>query len=703
MRHVVFTGLIGGLLLWAGQAQPTRVAFQEPAQPVRQVIQTLSERTGERLRVSRELADEILLIEVADAPLETLLNAVAQALDARWLTDYDGARLLTRPVGLRQRRVRQERERLSQLLEQSLNQSLTQNLSTGWDEAALRKQLTVAREAMQRVIDTVPERTPPHRARDLPEVQQLVALVTEQLNPDGRLLWQIVQRLGVARLLDVPITERRVFGNLRGRFIEPIEFDLNPLLRQFLAERNLLTALWMDPEGGVHQTYEQLVQHIDIDLGAVRLRPFAPETLPLRRVDYAPEEILVLLEVGRYSITGFVLRLHLIGRDGALIGSTDWHLWADASRDALHRLETAQWLDAPVRWSESTQRVWRALQQVQQLFQQGGGDYEPPAEADPARVEPLSLAVADYLRARAQGKPFVAYLHDGLITYQFAFVSDAPLRERATLREHLSFVRAMEGELEFTEGAIAVVKPYWATHWWGKRLSRPELSRRIQQIRARGYLNLDDISALMRLTPTLCIDDVRALLRLNGIDEQYQMNASNRIWSVLTERTRALLEQNAPLTVGDLPPEERYALHYQVYLRWGGAMGFYEIRDAMPTTLMHYYLPDGLPLNARIALQTRQEAGVWSVRVGAVWNRFMSYNTARVISERTPEVSDEEDPNAPARLALQQPVPHGVRTELVLDVYLPSSLPFSRIQISDAVDYRKMSLAPRLWYERPAP
>lgn len=81
----------------------------------------------------------------------------------------------------------------------------------------------------------------------------------------------------------------------------------------------------------------------------------------------------------------------------------------------------------------------------------------------------------------------------------------------------------------------------------------------------------------------------------------------------------------------------------------------------------------------------------------------MSYNTARVISERTPEVSDEEDPNAPARLALQQPVPHGVRTELVLDVYLPSSLPFSRIQISDAVDYRKMSLAPRLWYERPAP
>lgn len=29
-------------------------------------------------------------------------------------------------------------------------------------------------------------------------------------------------------------------------------------------------------------------------------------------------------------------------------------------------------------------------------------------------------------------------------------------------------------------------------------------------------------------------------------------------------------------------------------------MGFYEIRDAMPTTLMHYYLPDGLPLNARL-------------------------------------------------------------------------------------------------------
>lgn len=58
-----------------------------------------------------------------------------------------------------------------------------------------------------------------------------------------------MQRLGVARLLDVPITERRVFGNLRGRFIEPMEFDLNPLLRQFLAERNLLTALWMDPEG----------------------------------------------------------------------------------------------------------------------------------------------------------------------------------------------------------------------------------------------------------------------------------------------------------------------------------------------------------------------------------------------------------------------------------------------------------------------
>jgi hypothetical protein len=44
-----------------------------------------------------------------------------------------------------------------------------------------------------------------------------------------------------------------------------------------------------------------------------------------------------------------------------------------------------------------------------------------------------------------------------------------------------------------------LLKPRWSSYWWGQRLDRQAMSRWLQQVRQRGYPNLDDRLALLKM------------------------------------------------------------------------------------------------------------------------------------------------------------------------------------------------------------
>ena len=63
------------------------------------------------------------------------------------------------------------------------------------------------------------------------------------LDPSERLMARLVQQLNLRRLLEIPVGECRVFSNVRGRYLLPFGFPVQPLLEQYQREAAMLHQL----------------------------------------------------------------------------------------------------------------------------------------------------------------------------------------------------------------------------------------------------------------------------------------------------------------------------------------------------------------------------------------------------------------------------------------------------------------------------
>ncbi|MCS7066393.1 MAG: hypothetical protein NZL85_09000, partial [Fimbriimonadales bacterium] len=385
-------------LLMGGGAQEDPltqpITYDRPAQTVKQLLEALSRQTSVRLFAPSPIDTEIVLVSVREMPLKELMDYLAAVTDGEWFKQPNGSYHLVRTPKITRERRQQDDEQILQGLQRALKKKEIKPLLEPLTEQGARQHRDKIKELMREVeaqdINQPLWRTP--YARSIYEQLEL-------LLAGKRLVARLIQQMDLRRLLEVPVGERRVFSNVRGRFLLPLGFEVQPLLRQYVQESQLVYQAWNHPTEGLDaqrvQQFNDQYNHVIYD-----------EWLRQKPMSKPPTR--VYLVVHRQSPDLFSCSVSLAtddlkesrGDEGSFLS-----LWAQSEEEAEEEgAEKAQGQQAPgtpsqppvkVEWSERSRQFMETYQAMEQST-------EPVPWSpilDPSQIEPLSLIPSEVLRA----------------------------------------------------------------------------------------------------------------------------------------------------------------------------------------------------------------------------------------------------------------------------------------------------------------
>ncbi len=608
-----------GTLCWALDdplQQP--ITFDQPAQTIRQLLRTLSEQTGVKLFAPNPIGREIVLVSVRQMPLKELMAHLATVTDGEWVQRPDGCYTLTRTPRVVQQRRQQDNERILEALRRTLQSKEVRELIAPLTRQQVRQRLNELKELMRTVESENPsnlfETNYPSRFYEL----------QRSMTVGYRLTWRLVQQLGLNRLLEIPVGERRVFSNVKGAYLLPLGFSPRPLLEQYLQEIQMVHQVWNSPTEGIPAEHvREFHQRYGLVDGSW-LAPMYP-TSPLTQV---------YLIVQRLNPDAFTCSTEVTTSELGVLSipqQTDIALFAlSADEEAA-----VQGGSERVEWSERSRQFLETFRQLQ-------SSCEPvalPAILDPAQTEPLSLIPTEVVRACAhkRGKSLVALLPDTVMG-----VATLALNGETALAQ---FEAHLRHDTEFIETEhVLLLKPRFSSYQWDQRTDRAALSQLLRQILQRGHMQLSDYLILSRM--------VRDRFRFDSLYASYlelcvPMDELWRLWDgdfqfiqSLTPQQIAALQAGRSLALKDLAPAQRQQLIRDLYSGQSRVDSprppadtdtiiiEADTEDDMPFIgfdLIHILYPDGLPAQTTIRLADAQEVpGIFAQCRAGVWGSFLS-------------------------------------------------------------------------------
>lgn len=611
------------------------VTYDQPAQTIKQLLDTLSYRTGVRLFAPSPVDSEIVLVSVRDIPLKELMDYLAAVADGEWFKQPDGSYHLVRTPKIVKERRQQDNERILQGLKRTLERQENKQLLEPLTEQQARQHRDKLKELLREIAAQNRD------AYDLPdEYWEAMGKSGQALSAGERLLRRIVQRMDLRQLLEIPVGERRVFSNVPGRFLLPLGFSVQSLLNQYVQERRLVHELWTHPTEGISEGISEKYDHL-IDDKTFRREP--PRSVPAR----------LYLEVGRWAPDRFIISAVLGSEDGKdafkerswlyLFSSEEEGIAKPTSESPLSSEEKAQ-PPARVVWSERSRQFLEAYRQMMKT-----ADAVPwPPILDPAQTEPLSLIPSDVINAyaRQKGKMVAALLPDSQATW-----IHMALYGREVLRDYVRWFPLIL-EIDETEHAI-LIKPRFFSYEWGQRINRRALSEWIERVRQQGYLKFVDSLTLSKLIcPGISTRLPHLYLELLLSPETFRVlgDTATRFVASLTPAQLSQLWSGQALSLASLTPAQREQLVRYLYfgdasLEFSPMEGLKSGVDERQTNdvgLIHVFYPDGPPAEATLQLHDpfaslpdepapqfskdflRQidQLGVFTVHKAGVWSGF---------------------------------------------------------------------------------
>ncbi|MCX7993117.1 MAG: hypothetical protein N2651_05565 [Fimbriimonadales bacterium] len=562
----------GWLALQIACAGDTRlqqtISFQEPAQTVAQILQKLTKQTGVVLFPAPPLDKEILIVDAPNIPLRKLMDAVADALDAEWFEQPNGSYRLSRPAKRAMERRQKDDAALKASLRQAIEREAKRSEEFHWARENLREKLRDARERLSQLLANPQE-------RDSAERSQLTAY-SRQLNPVERLLWRVLQGVDLQKLLNIPVRERRVFSSQSGRFLEPLGFEVAPLLRRFAQEQSLLGVLWHDPQAGVDALERQHREQHGYESPLTFHWGSLPDAKP---VD--PAALRLYLEILRSAPDAFSIVVY-VEDPVARRAYRAWRYFSPG-REALFPLSEGDWRQRPVAWSEESRLLANIVTNFHESYYSStalskvlGNEETNPVRyrldearlrlLDPAMTEPHSMITADLLcsYARARGKAVVAVPNENaLLQIAAQSMQQAIQSGRDRLEQHTMVLQMHE----WTEqGDVLVAKPMLASYRWGDRFERAGVSRLTMRVLQRGYLTLDDQREWLQVeSPYGSHGEFWASWRGATAFRYLSSHALLRFLNRLSERERTSLLSGATVRLYEMSPALRNALTHLVY------------------------------------------------------------------------------------------------------------------------------------------
>ena len=636
--------ILGWTLAYADDPLDQLVSYDQPACTVKQLLADLSRQTGITLFAPSPIDAEIVLVSVQKMPLKTLMEHLATVTDGEWFQQPNGSYHLVRPPKLARERREQDDAQILQGLQRDLAKRAIEPMLQPLTEAQVRQTCEQIKALMQEI-----ESQDIHDPWDHPLIRSLEEQV-KRLDAGQRLVMRLVRQLDLRRLLAIPVGERRVFSNVRGRYLEPLGFEVRSLLEQYQREARWVHQIWTHPLHGFDK--ERVEQFNE------RYR-YVIEDYGLRRELLQSPLTHLYLVVKRTWIDRFSCRIVLVSEDlkqGVEAGY--WQIQFSEEEPEKHdpatgskpsQLEASQKPAVRVEWSELSRQFIEAYRAIERTA-------EPtafPDVLDPAKVEPLSLAPTDVLRtyARQKGKPLIALVPDSLAWWLFAAI-------RGTDNLQWYQRRFQKGELQEQEDVL-LFKPRWSSYRWGQRVDRRALSRWLRQLHQRGYPKLEDyltwLQIYERSGPEIRVFHLYQSLILprDYIIVEYQ---NSRLLNQLSPKQLDYLRAGGRLTLRDLSPVQREQLLRDIYFGHSSLEQAFSASEkptapfeeweqkTMDVSLPHVFYPDGLPddLTIQVGFTHRkvfdpyesptditdyryaEEIGVFIMRRLGVWSGFQS-------------------------------------------------------------------------------
>jgi hypothetical protein len=644
-----------------------RIHYDQPARTVKQLLADLSRQTGITLFAPSPLDTEIVLVSVQEMPLKTLMEHLATVTDGEWVKQPNGSYHLIRSPKLARECRERDDAQLLQGLKRAVAKKEIERLAEPLTEAQVRQICQQIKCQMQEIESQEISNPWEH-----PLIESLEKQV-RQLDVGRRLIIRLVRRLDLRRLLTIPVGERRVFSNVRGRYLEPFGFEVGSLLAAYQREARWVYQVWTHPLDGFD---EEWVKRFNERYGYVIELDYQwrqePSQVPLTRL---------YLVVSRNSPNDFSFNTVLFSEDMKQdVGGGYWWIWLREeeleSKDAepgsgQSPSEASRQLAARVEWSESSRQFMEAYRAIRRAT-------EPvafPDVLDPAKVEPLSLVPSDVLRtyARQKGKSLIALVPDNLVWWL-----KGALEGHDALQMYEEDIRWWHDMQE--QGDVLLLKPRWSSYWWGHRVDRLALSRWLHQLHQRGYPKLEDHLAMSQMYEHAGFEDTMLRVYERLIlpkDRLLYLYNSQRFLNRLSAKQLDHLRAGGQLTLRELSPVQREMLLHDVYFGSSTIEKVYSIselatirseaemerlaaaeRESLEISLPHVLYPDGLPADLTIQINRThpnmfdpydlspdtigslsiEEVGVFTARRAGVWYGFRS------VKGLASEISSAENP-----------------------------------------------------------
>jgi len=585
------------------------ITFRQSAITVKQLLEALSRQTGVRLTAAPPIRDEFVLVAVEAMPLKELMEHLAYVTDGEWVEQEDGSHRLTRTPRVAQRRRAEDDAQILQRWRELFFSERFRALAEPLTAEQLRTQFSQIRQVIRNALD---KHDPTQTELDS-DTHRTVERAFNAMNPEYRLIARLLQQIDLKRFLEIPVGEKRVFSNVPGRYLTPFGFSVQPLLEQYLRERELLRTLWRSAEGfdeGLWNEFESryrshFFSHSD-----------AREAMEAEGI-YS----CVYLEVERYGVASLWITLLLTDESQQAI-----RLAAFLNEEILVLQEA---LDEPklpaidkIEWSEQTRQFGDA---ARAFFRMAEAE-ALPALLDPARTEPLTLVPSDVLLTYAQHKKknLVALVNESL-----ANLIEDYIEGQTPLNLYVRTLMTTYEERE-TEKAVSL-RPKWSSYGWLPRVDRIALSRLMHQILKDKHLRLQHFLEFAAITHQRRQSVAYTYVQLLDREFSFMSPRATAFLLSLTPAQRQALLTGESIALNQLSRPSREQLFRELYYVYkyisvtqeqGTNARVPEAAGILRYGWLHPLFPNGIPEDAQISLSATTKLGAFTERRAGVWSSF---------------------------------------------------------------------------------
>lgn len=377
-------------------SQAATVSYSTVAAPMKRVFAELSEKTGTRLAVSNELAEEPLILDVHEVTLKDLRDRIAQAVQAEWQEDKGLLRLVRTPAKRRELEERELHDRTA-ALQKMLDR----------ERRSLEGKATFDRKLALELADSVAlvmTRSPGQQI-DAPDNYRRIQALNDR-GPLLRLMKRIVCAMDARTLARLPYEERHVFSSPPKALQMPLPADAVKAYWDFQSE----WIIWSD--AARERNLERFLEDRNTWEGNIM------QLLKAGRGDSPPVDRIVLSFQKSWFTAGGVFQLKAADAAGKVLFEGFLPMYEDELMNRnVNPAKPPDKKGNPIEYSATTAEYLNLTKTLYSV----GFDEPPQVSTElrqrlltPETNDPLAFGASEDLMAaaKAEGRHLVAYPSD---------------------------------------------------------------------------------------------------------------------------------------------------------------------------------------------------------------------------------------------------------------------------------------------------